>query len=768
MPADDVLMRTSPLSRNRVSIKALLLASVLTASGMASLCHADTYAVNRENTGVRFTDSSNSRTLISPNGFSLVSDTAARTTISVTNQPGGFDLVVTYTNVGSTPTPLGQINIGGIRFGQSIQYHDFSHDCKIRTFDHGGQTRSFTQKEYPYDSYSPATVISDGEYTIGMSLNYPLAEYNHRIDMMVQSPVRTSVDNGRNWMVSFRLWGDIPAGQTRTYTVPVRVAKGTQHWLETLKPYREYFNSLYGSVQYQRDPHPVRGFHIAYLEFLSNTSQRGFYNSNMDPSVHGYGPWANYIRTNSVANGFERVMIWAPTGLYYTHREDNYPTLFMTGADNIPIMRDSQHLLRSIADTGIKVGYWWGFSQYICPGGWDSGHTMIDVDNPAHLAQAWREIDRAVSLGATSIGLDAFLLMQPAPALRYLRMLRERYPNVKFTSEVSLADVYHVYAPTFLFGNQVETPHYLADFLLPGQETWVICGYDAPRPGETANQALTREMSRIADMGYVPLVNTNIPVTPDLLAAEGWNALPDSVRPTVSGGTNTSTNGTLASGLSNFLTRSNGNRPDGGGGGAPNTNTRSGKSGLTDSASAVSGNSFAISGLSTPNPAATANNAAAKSPSPAIDAGATQQPGAMSTQSNLATGTEEALRRNAAAIEQSSLSGEATSSLATSGTGTARNGQGAPNRTAKFTSPRNTVAPPATTRGPSRVIKQSTAQAEFAAPGENGSPIPTIFTLRSPYINAIRNVFPDSSKANAALRRAASPAESQTATAEEK
>jgi hypothetical protein len=754
-------MRNLTPSRHGRSIGLLLLGSVLTACGPAALCHADTYAVNRENTGLRFTDSSNSRTLISPNGFSLVSDTTARTNISVTNQPGGFDLVVTYTNVGSTPAPLGQINIGGIRFGQAIQYYDFSHDCKIRTFDHGGQTRSFTQKEYPYDSYSPATVISEGEYTIGMSLNYPLAEYNHRIDMMVQSPVRTPSDNGRNWMVSFRLWGEIPAGQTRTYTIPVRVAKGNQHWLETLKPYREYFNSLYGSVQYTRDPHPVRGFHISYLEFLSSSSQRGFYNSNMDPSVHGYGPWANYIRTNAIANGFERVMIWAPTGIYYTNRDDNYPCLFMTGADNIPIMRNSQNLFRSIADAGLEMGFWWGFAQFVSPGGWDSGHTMIDVDNPAHLALAWREMDRAVSLGATSIGLDAFLLMQPAPALRYLRMLRERYPQVKFTSEVSLADVYHVYAPTFLFGNQVQTPHYLADFLLPGQETWVICGYDEPQAGETFNQALTREMGRYADMGYVPLVNSNIPMTPDLLAAEGWNALPDSVRPAVNGGTNTSTNGTLASGLSNFLTRSNGNRPDGGGGGAPNTNTRTGKSGTLETSNSTSpstttstaaGNSFAVSGISPANGGSGAGPAGG---------------GAANIESNRATGTEEALQRSASTTEQTTLSGEATNALATSGAA-GRNTPGGASRAGKFTSPRATVPPPAVTRGPSRVIKQSTAQAEHAPPGQNGSPIPTIFTLRSPYVDAIKNVFPDSNVANAALRRASSPAESQTAAASEK
>lgn len=747
-------MRIAPHAPARISASLLLALAAGTVSCMTSAAQADTYSANRENTGLRFTDTSNGQTILSPNGFSIVSDTLARTNLSISNQPGGFDLVITYTNPGSTPLPLGQVNLGGIRFGQVVTFRDFSHDSKLVTCDHQGQTGSFATKEYPNDTYSPVFVVSDGEYTLGTSLNYPIAEYNHKIDITFRSPHRTTGDNGRNWMITYHLFDSLPAGQTRTYTIPVRVAKGNQHWLETLKPYRDYFRSLYGEVQYTRDPRPVRGIHIAYSNYLSPSNQRGFHSSNLDPSLNGFGPWANNIRANCVSSGFERVMIWAPTGVYYTHQDDNYPCMFMTGADNIPLLRNTQNLLRAIPDSGIETGYWWGYSQSVSPGGWDSGHTVINIDNPAHLALAWREMDRAVSLGAKIVGLDAFGQMQPAPALRYLRMLRERYPAVKFIGEVSLADIYHVYAPTFVFGSQITTPHYLADFLLPGQETWLMVGYDALRPGETELQTRAREMKRAADMGYVALVNSNVPITPDLAAAEGWAALPDSVRPVTSGGTITPNN-TLASGLSSLLTRTNGNRPDGGGGGVAGNNTRQTKVGSPEAADAA-GNSFSVPGL-------TKLNSADAPPPPKINEAPATSGG--NTEQLLATGTEEALKGQPTKSEQSTLSGEATNALATSGTSNARNGS---NR-AGHASPRTAVPPPpAVTRGPSRVMKQSTAQVEYAPPGVNGSPIPTIFTLRSPYIDAIKNVFPDSSKANAALRRAASPADSQSANASEK
>jgi len=762
--AEETHMRTHLHTLGQLSAPMLLVAMAITMVGPhASVARADGYSVNRENTGLRFTDASNGRTLISPNGFSIVSDTQARTTITISNQPGGFDLVVTYTNPGSTPLPLGQINIGGIRFGQVIGSRDFAHDSKLVTYDHQNQTRTFTSREYPADAYSPVLVISEGDYTIGASLNYPIAEYNHKIDIFFQSPMRTPNDNGRNWMLSFRLYDSLPAGQTRTYTVPVRVAKGNQHWLETLKPYREYFTSLYGGVQYTRDPRPVRGFHLSYTEFLSSTSQRGFYNANLDPSINGYGPWANYIRTNSVANGFNRVMIWAPTGVYYTRRDDNFPCMFMTGGDSIPMLRNSQNLLRSIADAGIDVGYWWGYAQFVSPGGWDTGHTMINVDNAAHLALAWREMDRAVSIGATTVGLDAFTLMDPAPALRYLRMLRERYPTVKFISEVSLADIFHVYAGTFVFGSQITSPNYLADFLVPGQETWYLCGYETARPGETEAQVRLREMRRAAEMGYVPLINTNIPITSDMLAAEGWNALPDSVRPIVGGGNTSNTNNSMASGLSGFLTRTNGNRPDGGGGGSGNITQRNNKSGNAETIDHAGSkdNPFDIGGLTSKSNAKTTQPGDPSNTPPAkTDANG------LVIDKNLATGTEEALKAAAASKELSTLSGEVTNALANNAASTTRPGT---SRTNQHVSPRTTVPPPASlSRGPSRVMKQSTAQVEYTPPGANGSPIPTIFTLRSPYIDAIKNVFPDSSKANAALRRAASPAETQTAEATEK
>ena len=551
----------TPAERRNSRLIALLLAAA---------CALSSYAVpttgGREDTGLRLTDSSSGRTLISPNGATIVSDTTARTDVTITPAEGGMDISVTYTNPGATPLSLGAINIGGIRLGNTITQKEFHFDVHDRVINSGGQQGTYGSPSYPDGAYSPVVVFSDDNYTFGASLCYPLEDYDHSVDMFLQSKPATSWGGGPNWQVSFRIWGQLPAGASRTYKATIRFADKNTHWLETLKPYRDYFHALYGDVRYQRDPRPVRTFAIAYSEYITAGNPRGFYNPNLDPSHNGYGPWANYIRTRCQSLGFERTMIWAPTGLYYNRRDDNFPCLFMTGADSIPIMGSTISSFSSVSAAGIDLGFWFGYSSSVAPGGWDTGHVRIDPDNPAHLALAWREMDRAAALGAKCIGLDAFgWEVSPGKSLRYLKLLTQRYPQIRFVTEVSLSDVYHVYAPTFQFGNQVSGPNTIADFLLPGNETWALTGYVTG-----SDQAMLDEMRRFAAMGYVPLSSGMISPTPDILAAETWNELPNSVRLNHTPARAQSGNGTMAAGLGDFLTR---NRTVGSGSGNNSQNT---------------------------------------------------------------------------------------------------------------------------------------------------------------------------------------------------
>ena len=70
-----------------------------------------------------------------------------------------------------------------------------------------------------------------------------------------------------------------------------------------------------------------------------------------------------------------------------------------------------------------------------------------------------------------------------------------------------------------------ESPMVLADFLLPGHETW--CGIQASRvqafTGARATpRFLAREAETVAALGYVPVVFADLPMSPAVRAAESW------------------------------------------------------------------------------------------------------------------------------------------------------------------------------------------------------------------------------------------------------
>ena len=66
-------------------------------------------------------------------------------------------------------------------------------------------------------------------------------------------------EGGRGWAVRFQFAtpkqnlikyeARLRPGESRTYTVAVRVAKSRDQWMRTLLPYRTYFRAQYGGVQ---------------------------------------------------------------------------------------------------------------------------------------------------------------------------------------------------------------------------------------------------------------------------------------------------------------------------------------------------------------------------------------------------------------------------------------------------------------------------------------------------------------------------------------
>lgn len=457
----------------------------------------------------------------------------------------GYDLVCTYTNTTNAPKPLARLTIGALALGQDIQYLSVHRGSTLVTAQH----KSFISQawRYPSEAYSTATVLMNDRYAIGVSLLYPVTEYKHDILVGVNKAggVFHGPEGANAWAVSFDLSAppyanqhtalpypaSLEPGESRTYTVAVRAMKRTnppdsptdaQDWLETLLPYRDHFHTHFPAVTYTRNPAPVLAFEVANASAISASNPRGLLGDNSSrPDLVGFGPLINHIRSFS---GFSRVMLWAPSGLYSKHRDFNFPPHFTLGWNDLPLLRSTHTRLRELERSGTQLGLWWGRSTQHAETWEPTRLEHLDLDNQDHLATIAKQLALAHSAGSTLIGLDDLnhWHMPAWEQLRFIRAMRATYPTITFVAEPMCADFIHAEAPAFAVAytastdarseldfHKLKTPHYLADFLLPGHETWAYFRYseiENLRPGLISGARVQSDASHLARLGFVPVM----------------------------------------------------------------------------------------------------------------------------------------------------------------------------------------------------------------------------------------------------------------------
>lgn len=471
--------------------------------------------------------------VVSPNRRPIVNNFEGAKSVRAELHNDGVDLHVTLTNDTDAPIELGTITIGGFRLGNIVDFRDFRHDSKIKIWDNKGTNFFPSAYTYPDNLYSPVAVFGNKDVLFGISLLYPMLEYEHAVRFHLVSPGGMYANEGRNWELRVLLMGELPPGESREYTLTVRATTNPDEWLRTLIPYRDFFASTYGPVRYERDPRPIRMITMTQRTAISDDNPYGFASPRRRPDLLGWKPTTDFIRSLA-QRGYERFVLWTPTGLYrghltQDHPDFNFPFHFMTQMTRVPMMRGSTDELRSLAQQ-VDLGYWWGRSAQVSDQ-WDPQSVeLLDPDNPEHRRLGFAELDMAVANGAEIIGLDAISKIPAWDAYRWIEQLRERAPGVKFCTEPARCDVLHTLAATFVFAylDQTSTPKHLADFLLPGHETWAFIDFrfltKKVKRRLTAEEQ-QREIKRVADLGYVPLISHSefIPSGPAYHAAEGWN-----------------------------------------------------------------------------------------------------------------------------------------------------------------------------------------------------------------------------------------------------
>lgn len=475
------------------------------------------------------------------NGW-MFGDTTLVPRRDVTVVADGIDIRLTFTNTTSGALPVGTIQVSDIRLGDRVEILDARHGVEhFDVFDRNVTPLKVNNNGWPGDLYSPIAVLRDEKYTVGVSIQYPALEYRHGVDIRVGDGTRWYGDGGPFWHVRMDVPGMVPAGQTRIYTLSVRIAPRTDSWLKTLIPYRDYFQSTYGGVRYQRDPRPVTAAMIAFDENASPGNTRGFAYPNLRPDINGWRPWAREI-TARRSLGYQRSMIWAAAGIYSQNRLKNYPSNSLSPMDDLLMMRNSKAELANAASPSMQVGYWLGYATHF-ETAWDTPtpQRLITLDNAQQEGYFFKELDFAASLNAGLIGLDAFVSDDPYFLYTWLTKLRQRQPNIKFISELSPPDIIHSLAGSFLFEWNVgenEKP-LLADFILPGHETWVsVWGQELTRElGRRPTMAeFVRIYQRYSDSGYIVLDMNTVPLPPTVIAARTWEtAIPPELRTPVGG-----------------------------------------------------------------------------------------------------------------------------------------------------------------------------------------------------------------------------------------
>jgi len=481
-------------------------------------------------------------------------------TIDLVPVHGGFDLVYRFNNTENRVRPLGVLSVGIFTLGEHVVSRDFRRDGNEIQCDFSTSPQFSGPVNYPQSVYSPVGVLRNDRYVIGMSLHYPVLEYKHDVNWRLWSPNNGANGNGeggRGWAMWFKLSDlgtenenqrmDYPAmlapGEQRDYRVTIRVSKLGDDWMRTLLPYREYFHELYGPITYERNVKPVAQVHAAGEWELSTENPYGFLPQHGRPDLDGFGPFTSKIR--NLRSAWTRAMIWKPSGVYVNHDEVGLPYQFTTNwFTSGTAMGDAIEQFSTVPTDQFKLGFWWGRSALVITR-WNPQEQHIhqfDVDNPEHLVRGLAEVENAARAGATMIGLDNFMHYQ-APQwelYEWLKIMQERYPHISFVGETRQPDFMHQIAPTFIRATrkdleeyvddldetyQVHRPMLLADFMLPGHETWALISasdlawYYRRTP---TNEELLYEMHRLARLGYVSVIGFDTYPDDACDAAESW------------------------------------------------------------------------------------------------------------------------------------------------------------------------------------------------------------------------------------------------------
>ena len=429
---------------------------------------------------------------------------------------------------------LGSVVLDGFRLGQAIKVRDFRASGVEVAIDDPAAAPIRSGLSYPSEWYSPTMVVQSDIYTLGVSLQYPILDYKHEARLSVKpsgaaGEHRIEIElNDDEGPVGYSRKGEIQSHEERQYVVSVRVLPASnERWVETLSPYREYFTEMYGDTEYDRDPRPVHATVMASAQSQAIDNPDGFMFEDLRPDVHGFGPWMDELDARADL-GWERFMLWRATGLPSNSRGRNSGCGKFDFASPLAQpgpMEDAMSEFTRFDTRGRNLGMWWGD-----PLRTENSRRSDDFDptDPDHVQEAMLEATTAMQVGAETIGLERFNTLPAWESYAWLNELRANTPGVTYITEPACGDLLHTLAGAFLIAQPdpsapttgVDSRFYLADYLVPGHETWGLIRLD--RMGGPTDDGIREEIMRLSDFGFVPVVVPPVEVDRRIVAEETW------------------------------------------------------------------------------------------------------------------------------------------------------------------------------------------------------------------------------------------------------
>ncbi len=458
-------------------------------------------------------------------------------TVSSAFRKDGVDLTFEYDNspTGTTSTPPlmshGSISIGGFMFDGDVDVRRFVGDSAESTLNiqlnHlpgtivrpvGGDGEQYPRRKYSATTTLRGTIDGVG-YVIGISVHYPILEYLHNynevVDLYLDTPGRGSQNY---WMTRINMnqgterWdrGKIQPGEQRTYKVCVRVMREDaavyNEWLRLFTPYRRYFKKLYGDVAYQRDREPIRQFTLS-SEGRCSSDPWGFSEPNpagpnpiddlSNPTGGGWTDVKKALNNSEISKGFKRHVMWRPSGTFCdapeptdcvgnplddpstvveeNYSDNNMPFLFTSNWERIAretsgaawqshdILDTQAELEAWVATPGSdrSLGLWWGRSvEVMSPCGIPHFWLPLDVHdldpcNDDDRDRAYAELDGAGGIGTNTIGLDFTNQIGSWHVYFWVKQMQARHPY-KYCTEPLQSDFIHTMTPNYLLMVEIE------------------------------------------------------------------------------------------------------------------------------------------------------------------------------------------------------------------------------------------------------------------------------------------------------------------------